>query len=86
KNIGYDIFNVAHEEELCIHDLAETIKQVTGSPSEIKHIEAPKKRYDYEVERRVGSSEKLYMATGFKPQTRLEEGLRQIYQSIYKTP
>jgi UDP-glucose 4-epimerase len=83
KQLGCDIFNVSHEKELCIQDLAESIKKVSGSSSEISYIEAPKKRYDYEVERRVGSSEKLFKATGFKPQTSLEEGLRRIYERVY---
>jgi len=46
----------------------------------LKFIEAPKKRYDYEVERRLGSSQKLFKLTGFKPLTTLDEGLNTIYQ------
>ncbi len=81
KVSGNHIFNVANENEGCIEDLALTIKKITGSSSEIKYIEAPKKRYDYEVERRVGSSDKLLKATGYKPTTTLEEGLKKIFIS-----
>ena len=70
-----EIYNIANEEEITIADLAAKIKEVTGSDSEIRYIEAPKKRYDFEVERRIGSSEKLFKATGYKPKTPLVEGL-----------
>lgn len=74
----FQIFNIANEEEGCIEDLAKTIKSVTNSNSEITYIEAPKKRYDYEVERRVGSSEKLFKFINFKPNTKLEDGINKI--------
>jgi nucleoside-diphosphate-sugar epimerase len=80
---GCHIVNIANEEEWCIKDLAENIKKITSSNSEIIYIEAPKKRYDYEVERRVGSSEKLLSLTGFKPLTSLDDGLAIIYKENY---
>ncbi len=55
---GCHIVNIANEAEWCIDDVASQIKEITNSSSEISFIEAPKKRYDYEVERRVGSSKK----------------------------
>lgn len=76
---GSHIVNIANEEEWRIEDLAVKIKEITNSSSEIIYLEAPKKRYDYEVERRVGSSEKLEKLTKFKPPTDLVEGLRAIY-------
>lgn len=76
---GNHIFNIANENEGSIEDLAKAIKKITTSGSEIKYIEAPKKRYDYEVERRVGSSDKLFKLTGYKPHTSLEDGLMQIF-------
>lgn len=81
---GCHIVNIANEEEWTIEDLAVEIKSITESSSEIKYIEAPKKRYDYEVERRVGSSLKLRTLTGYKPMTTLSEGLRRIYLKNYK--
>jgi UDP-glucose 4-epimerase len=81
---GYHIVNIANEEEWNILELAETIKKVTNSESTIKFIDAPKKRYDYEVERRVGSSEKLDNLTNFKPKTNLKVGINHIFENKYK--
>jgi UDP-glucose 4-epimerase len=81
---GNEIFNIANETEFPIGNLAVLIKKITGSSSEIKYIDAPKKRYDYEVERRVGSSDKLREYIAFKPSTALEIGLEKIYEINYK--
>ncbi len=81
---GCHIINIANEAEWCITDLADKIKSITESSSKITYIEAPKKRYDYEVERRVGSSEKLQKLTNFKPMTSLSEGLSLILEDNYK--
>lgn len=80
---GCHIVNIANEAEWCIIDLANKIKEITNSSSEITYIEAPKKRYDYEVERRVGSSEKLLKLTGYKPDTTLQQGLQNIFNLNY---
>lgn len=80
---GSHIVNIANEEEWTIQDLANEIKEITQSKSDIKYIEAPKKRYDYEVERRVGSSHKLRSLTDYKPITTLSEGLKKIHQENY---
>lgn len=76
---GQHIVNIANETEWNIKDLADKIKNITVSNSEIKYIDAPKKRYDYEVERRVGSSNKLMKLVNYKPQTALVEGLKKIH-------
>lgn len=81
---GYHIVNIANEEEWNIMRLANIIKKTTQSSSKISLIDAPKKRYDYEVERRVGSSNKLLELIQFKPTTTLEEGLRKINELKYK--
>jgi nucleoside-diphosphate-sugar epimerase len=78
--------NIANEHEWTIKELAETIIELTGSSSEIVYIDAPKKRYDYEVERRIGSSEKLNNLIGFKPSTTLQKGIELILtQAEYST-
>jgi UDP-glucose 4-epimerase len=82
---GCHIVNIANEAEWCITELAQKIKSITESNSKITYLEAPKKRYDYEVERRVGSSEKLHKLTNFKPMTSLGEGLSMILEDNYKT-
>ena len=84
KEVNYEIFNIANENEFSIIDLAKKIKQITNSSSEIIFIEAPDKRYDYEVERRVGSSQKLFDHVKYRPGTSLEEGLKFIFEKNYK--
>jgi len=79
---GSHIINIANEKEWCIDDLAKLIIDTVDSKSKIKFIEAPKKRYDYEVERRVGSSMKLMELTGFKPMTELGDGLKLIHETL----
>lgn len=79
---GAEIYNIANETELNILELAEYIKEITKSDSEIKLIESPANRYDYEVERRVGSSEKLLKAVGFKPNTDIRLGLNKLQESL----
>ncbi len=79
---GSHIINIANEAEWCIDDLAKIIVEITGSSSPLKFIDAPKKRYDYEVERRVGSSEKLVRLTGYKPDTDLKTGLKKIFATL----
>ena len=79
---GFEIFNVANEKELCIKELAEKIVQITGSKSEINLINAPSKRYDFEVGRRFGSSQKLEHFVGYKPSTSIDKGLTAVYNSI----
>lgn len=81
---GSHIVNIANEHEWCIDDLADAILNVTGSSSTKQYIEAPKKRYDYEVERRVGSSKKLFQLTQYKPDTDLHTGLTLIYEKNKK--
>ena len=81
--MGCKIVNIANEAEWTISELAKQIKEITHSQSDIKFLEAPKKRYDYEVERRVGSSDKLMELTNYKPKTSLREGLELIYSMNY---
>lgn len=81
KVSGFEIFNVANEREFTIGNLAEEIKTITGSDSEIVHIDAPKKRYDYEVGRRFGSSSKLLSHIDYKPATSLKDGLKVIHEA-----
>lgn len=84
KSKGCEVYNIANEKEATIAELAKHIKNITKSDSEIKYIDAPKKRYDYEVGRRVGSSDKLFKAIHYKPNTSLEKGLKIIHDYIKK--
>jgi len=76
---GFEIFNIANQNEISIFELAEKIKSAANSKSEILFLDAPKKRYDFEVERRIGNSDKLHKAIGIRPETDLEAGLNEIY-------
>lgn len=73
---GCEIFNIAYEKETTILDLAKQIKKTLKSTSRIKKINADKKRFDFEVERRIGSSDKLYKFIKYKPDTNFNEGLK----------
>ena len=84
NSTGAEIFNIANETEMTILELAHFIKEITNSNAEVKLVRSPQKRYDYEVERRVGSSDKLYNLTGFKPTTDIKIGLKNLYESDYK--
>lgn len=81
---GCEIFNIANENEMTIKDLALKIKEVTQSKSEIQYLESPPKRYDFEVERRFGNSDKLQKFIGYKPNTSIETGLKEIYEDLLK--
>ena len=80
---GAHIINIANEKEWNITTLAEKIIEITKSKSKINYIESPAKRYDYEVERRVGSSDKLKELVNYKPATELADGLQKIYEINY---
>jgi UDP-glucose 4-epimerase len=80
---GSHIVNIANETEYCIDDLGQRIISICKASSPLQFIDAPVKRYDYEVERRVGSSDKLFKLTGYKPLTSLDEGLQLIYSKNY---
>jgi len=80
KATGCNIFNISHEDEISIKELAYKIKEITQSDSEIVFITPSKNRYDFEVERRFGSSQKLYETTGYKPNTPLDYGLQKVFE------
>jgi UDP-glucose 4-epimerase len=79
---GCRVFNVSNSREYSIKELAEKIAALTGSASPVALVEAPPERYDFEVERRFGCSDKLREAVGFAPDTPLDEGLARIYRSL----
>lgn len=83
KVTGFQIFNVANENEESILNLAKKIVEISGSESKVALIEAPKKRYDYEVGRRYGNSDKLLSFVGYKPNTGLDVGLTELIK-FYK--
>ncbi len=74
RSIG-EVINVGNTEEITIEDLAQRVKERTGSSSPIEYVPYDK-AYEPGFEdmmRRVPSVEKLQALTGFHPRTSLDE-------------
>ncbi|HEY7087215.1 MAG TPA: NAD-dependent epimerase/dehydratase family protein [Tepidisphaeraceae bacterium] len=75
-----NVFNLGHDEEVTINDLAKRVIQLTGSKSPIEHIpyeRAYGQRFD-DLPRRVPRLDKIRSAIGFAPKL----NLTQIIQSV----
>ncbi|MBF0214153.1 MAG: NAD-dependent epimerase/dehydratase family protein [Magnetococcales bacterium] len=72
---GCEIVNIARGEDIPIVELARSVIQVVKSPSQVQCLEPPPGRYDFEVQRRCGSSEKMTRMTGYQLATPLSTGL-----------
>jgi len=75
-----DIFNIGNNQEISINDLAQKVKEMTGSGSEIEHIPY-EKAYGpgfEDMDRRCPNISKLKAAIGFAPSYDLES----IIQSV----
>lgn len=68
---GADILSIENEKKRTILDLANKILSLMKTGSTIQVVKAPKKCYDYEVERRFRCSDKLEETISFKAQTEL---------------
>jgi UDP-glucose 4-epimerase len=72
------VFNIAHDQETSILELARTIKEQLNSPSEIQYV--PYRSIYGELfedtPRRVPSIEAARQILGFKPRVGLKEGLK----------
>ena len=79
------IFNVSRGIETPIGQLAQMIKGVTRSNSEIKLLDFPKKRHAYKVNKRVGCTEKIYQSINLKPNILLEDGLKTYFAELTKS-
>ena len=79
KAIG-EIFNIGSHEEVAIGSLAKKIVRLTSSSSEIKKIpyeEAYEEGFE-DMRKRVPDCSKLARAIGFKPETPLDEILKEV--------
>ncbi len=74
---GHDVMNVAYQEEYTIKHVADEIKKLMNSKSEVRLVEPAIGRNDFETGRRFGSSKKIEKLTGFAPETTFESGLLQ---------
>ncbi|RMF60852.1 MAG: SDR family NAD(P)-dependent oxidoreductase [Calditrichaeota bacterium] len=70
-----EVFNIGNPREISINDLAQLIKEMTGSSSEIQHIPY-EKAYDKgfeDMQRRVPNIDKIHRYIGFTPKVDLPE-------------
>ena len=81
---GCEIINISNNREYTIKEVAKEIVKICDSKSEIIFIKPPEGRYDFEVERRFGSSKKLKERVGFSPNTSIKMGLKKTYHFIKK--
>lgn len=75
-----EIFNVGNDHEVTINDLAQRVKEMTGSDSEIEHIPY-EKAYGpgfEDMERRCPNIKKLKDAIGFEPSYDLESSIQSV--------
>jgi UDP-glucose 4-epimerase len=75
-----EVFNIGSTEEVSILELAERVRKLTGSTSEIVLVpydEAYEEGFE-DMPRRVPDIGKVRALTGFEPQTRLDEILRSV--------
>jgi UDP-glucose 4-epimerase len=82
---GCEVINIANGRDVTVLELAKRIVELTGSNSEVHCLEPPLGRYDFEVQRRCGSSEKLKRLTGFTFATPFEDGLEHTCAHLAKT-
>jgi len=74
KAVG-EIFNLGTGNEISIRELAELIKNLTGSSSELKLL-PPRTEAEKEPMRSYPSIEKIRRVLGYEPIVCLEEGLK----------
>ncbi|MCC7501235.1 MAG: SDR family NAD(P)-dependent oxidoreductase [Flavobacteriales bacterium] len=70
------VVNIATEQEIAVGDLAELIMRVAGRKASIRSTTERIRPDRSEVERLLGSSQRLKAATDWSPSLSLEEGLR----------
>ncbi len=82
-----EIFNIGSEEEVTIMELAERVKHITGSDSEIITIPYEKAYGEgfEDMQRRVPDINKIRAATEFEPKTKLDDIIRAVAGWIAET-
>lgn len=81
-----DVFNVGNDAEVAINDLAQKVKEMTGSRSEIEHIPY-EKAYGpgfEDMERRCPNIEKIKKLIGFEPSYDLEAIIQSVIDYFKK--
>lgn len=75
ENTKGEVFNLGNEEEFTILELAEVVKKITGSGSEIKFVE---ELPEDDPLRRKPDISKAKRVLDWEPKIKLEEGLRKL--------
>ena len=78
-----EVFNVGNEEEVSIMELAERVKRISGSKSEIVKLpysEAYEEGFE-DMLRRIPDLGKIKSLIGYEPKVKLDEMIRQICES-----
>ncbi len=79
ESVG-EVYNIGSSEEVSMNTLAERIRTLAGSESEIVHIpysEAYEEGFE-DMPRRVPDTSKIHSLIGFRPETRLDDILRNV--------
>ncbi len=84
NTIGQEV-NIATGQEISIGDLAHMIISLINPQATIVNTENRKRPAKSEVERLLGSAEKLEQLTGWKPSTSLDHGLAKTIEWFKKT-
>jgi UDP-glucose 4-epimerase len=77
-----EVFNIGSNEEVSINQLAERVRELTGSRSEIVRVpydEAYEEGFE-DMPRRVPDVSKVSKLTGFRPTVTLEEILQSVIE------
>lgn len=82
KGIKGEIYNLGNPNEFTVLELAEKVKQLTNSPSEINFAESLPKD---DPTRRCPDIQKAKMAFGWEPKVQLEEGLQKLIAYLKNT-
>jgi UDP-glucose 4-epimerase len=75
-----NVYNIGSSEEISINALAERVRDLAGSRSEIVHIpydEAYEEGFE-DMPRRVPDTSKIHSLVGFKPETTLDDILKSV--------
>lgn len=83
-----EVFNVGSSEEVSIQGLAERVKRLTGSSSEIVHIpyeQAYGEGFE-DMPRRVPDISKIHSYIGYRPRKSLDEILRGVIDYFRDSP
>jgi nucleoside-diphosphate-sugar epimerase len=81
---GFQIYNLAGEEDISIAELADLIVSIVGSDARPIYVQLSDLERDSatEVHVRIASTEKARRELGYRPQISLEQGLKETYAQM----